>query len=154
MLSTLHFVKEEALSLGNAWVAHSVTLIVTFRLFGLHWLQCFWHRSPQQVPTSLDGAVIFSFLIARCLGGGVGVMGRIEQHVGCSSSPSSAGNVPAGNSHICLVSICRCCLYHCSIRRWQSLGAPWHVSITKVRFWQLRLSAAPWAGSCLSTQWS
>ena len=88
--------------LGSSFGNASVTLIGAFRFLACTGSRCFWHRSPRRVPASLDGAsapaVVFSFLVAWWLGGVAGVMGRIEQHVGCASSPTSAGSIPAGNS--------------------------------------------------------
>lgn len=101
----------------------------------------------------MDGAsapaVMFSFLIARWLGGVVGVTGRIEEHVGCALSPTSAGSVPAGNS-LCLP----CILLQMRMKAVCTAVVSWRASIAEVGFWEPRFSAAPQAASCLSAQHS
>lgn len=86
---------------GSSFSNASVTLIEAFRFLACAGSKCFWHRSPRRVPASLDGAsapaVVFSFPMAQWLGV-AGVIGRIEQHMGCASSLTSAGSFPAGNS--------------------------------------------------------
>lgn len=95
--------------LGSSFGNVSVTLIGSFRFLACTGSRCFCHRSPRRVLASLDAAfapaVVFSFLISQWLLELRAGLGAQPGARGLSSSPTSAGNVPAGNS-LCLPCIC------------------------------------------------
>lgn len=152
--------------LSSSFSNASVTLIGAFRFLACAGSKCFWHRSPWRVSASLDGAsapaVVFCFLIAPWLGGVAGVTGRIEEHMGCALSPTSAGNVPPANS-LCLLCILlqmwmkavRTAVVSVAGRVWAFLGmqASLRLAFGSRGFLQPHGQFPAWAPSGLKSHW-